>query len=303
MTDPVVHVSRLRKTYGSLVAVDDISFEVAKGEIFGLIGPNGAGKTTVVECILGLRRRDTGTISVLGEDPAAGGKALKNRVGAQLQAAALQDRLKVHEAVELFASLYHNPEDAGQLLRQWGLNERRDAAFAELSGGQKQRLFVILALVNRPELVVLDELTTGLDPQARRATWELVRSVRERGATVLLVTHFMDEAQALCDRIAVIDRGKLLALDAPARLIDGDGQVRVRFSTPDGFQPGLLEGVPGLVALEQHDGEVVATGQGPLLVHVAARLAALPNPPLDLRTERHSLEEVFLALTGRELRD
>jgi len=303
MTDPVVHVSRLRKCYGSLVAADEISFDVGRGEILGLIGPNGAGKTTVVECILGLRQRDGGSVTVLGEDPAAGGKALKTRVGAQLQAAALQDRLKVHEAVELFASLYPNPEDPEKLLAQWGLSERRNAAFGELSGGQKQRLFVILALVNRPELVVLDELTTGLDPQARRATWELVRSVRERGATVILVTHFMDEAQALCDRVAVIDRGKLLALAAPTRLTDGDGGVRVRFSKPGGFQPGLLHGVPGLGQVEMKDGEVIATGQGPLLVHVAARLAQLPDPPLDLRTERNSLEDVFLQLTGRELRD
>ena len=301
--DPVVSVRDLRKCYGSLVAAEGISFEVGAGEILGLVGPNGAGKTTVVECILGLRQRDGGTIRVLGEDPATGGRTLKTRVGAQLQAAALQDRLKVHEAVELFASLYPNPDNPARLLEQWGLSERRNAAFGDLSGGQKQRLFVILALVNRPELVVLDELTTGLDPQARRATWDLVRAVRARGASVLLVTHFMDEAEALCDRVGVIDRGRLLALDAPARLTDGKGSVRVRFTSSDGFSAGLLDGVPGLATVEQSDGEVVATGQGPLLVQVAARLAALPDPPLDLRTERRSLEDVFLELTGRELRD
>ncbi len=301
--NPVVEVLNLRKCYGSLVAVDDVSFDVAPGEILGLIGPNGAGKTTVVECILGLRKRDGGTLRVLGEDPADGGRTLKNRVGAQLQAAALQDRLKVHEAVELFAAFYPGSEDPAALLAQWGLSERRDAAFAELSGGQKQRLFVILALVNRPELVILDELTTGLDPQARRATWELVRSIRQRGATVILVTHFMDEAQALCDRVAVIDHGRLLALDAPARLTDGNGAVRVRFTAPEGFTPGLLDGAPGLAAVERSGSDIVATGQGALLVHVAARLATLPNPPLDLRNEKNSLEDVFLQLTGREMRD
>ena len=301
---PVVKVENLSKRYGDLRAVDSVTFDIANGEMVGIVGPNGAGKTTVVECILGLKERDGGRIEVLGEDPARGGRTLRTRVGAQLQKAELQDRMRVHEAVEFFASLYPEPEDPEQLIRQWGLAERRNAAFGDLSGGQKQRLFIALALVNRPDLVILDELTTGLDPQARRATWDLVRAVRARGATVLLVTHFMEEAEFLCDRIAVIDRGKLLALDTPAALIaDQRRGVQVRFTAPRGFSEEMLRGAAGLETIERQGAEIVVTGHGPLLVRVAARLDALEEPPLDLRADRANLEDVFLSLTGREVRD
>jgi ABC-2 type transport system ATP-binding protein len=302
--DPIVRVRNLRKRYGSVLAVDDVSFDVEPGEIVGVVGPNGAGKTTVVECLLGLKTRDGGLIEVFGEDPAGRGGTIRQRIGVQLQAAALQDRLRVHEAVHLFASFYLKAEDPERLIAEWGLTERRNAAFGDLSGGQKQRLFIALALVNRPELVVLDELTTGLDPQARRATWDLVRSIRDRGATVILVTHFMDEAESLCDRVAVVEGGKIRALDTPSRLIAAQQSgVRVRFTPPREFTPELIASAPGVERIEQSGSEVLVSGHGPLLVHVAARLATLPEPPLDFRAERLTLEDVFLSLTGREVRD
>lgn len=302
--EPIVRVRGLVKRYGSLAAVDGVSFEVERGEIVGIVGPNGAGKTTTIECLLGLKARDAGTIEVFGEDPAARSNTIRERIGVQLQAAALQDRLKVHEALELFSSLYTKAEDPEQLIAEWGLTERRNAAFGDLSGGQKQRLFIAMALVNRPELVVLDELTTGLDPQARHATWDLVRSVRDRGATVILVTHFMDEAEVLCDRVAVIDHGKIVALDTPARLIAAQASsARVRFTVPPGFDPALIRSAPGVDTVEQEGSVVTVSGRGPLLVQVAARLVTLAEPPVDFRAERSTLEDVFLALTGREVRN
>ena len=207
---PVIQVTGIRKTYGRLVAIHDVSFDVGRGEIFGLIGPNGAGKTTTMECVEGLRRPDVGSISVLGFDPARARYALQNRIGVQLQEAQLQKRIKVSEAVALWASLYDTPVNGDHLLAQLGLSEKRHAWFMTLSGGQKQRLFIALALINDPELVFLDELTTGLDPQARRAIWDLVRGIRERGKTVFLTTHLMEEAERLCDRVAIIDHGRIV---------------------------------------------------------------------------------------------
>jgi len=217
--DDVIEVSGLRKTYGSLVAVDDLSFSIRAGEIFGVLGPNGAGKTTTVESIAGLRRPDAGTVRVLGLDPVADGPTLRQRLGVQLQQATLPDRLKVWEALELFASLYEAPADWRRLIEQWDLTEKRNATFASLSGGQRQRLFIALALVGDPEVVILDELTSGLDPQARRDTWEMIRAVRDAGTTVVLVTHFMDEAERLCDRLAIIDGGRIVAQGPPRDLI------------------------------------------------------------------------------------
>src|SRR5829696_8280938 len=219
MTTPVIRVVGCRKTYGSTVAVDDVSFEVDDGEIFGLIGPNGAGKTTTMECVEGLRAPDDGTISVLGLHPRRDAVALQQRIGVQLQEAQLQKRIKVWEAVDFWASLYRSPLDDDRLLDQLGLTAKRDAWFMTLSGGQKQRLFIALALINDPELVFLDELTTGLDPQARRAIWELVRGIRARGKTVLLTTHLMEEAERLCDRVAIIDRGRIVDVGSPEALV------------------------------------------------------------------------------------
>src|SRR5882724_1120945 len=217
---PVIQVSGVRKTYGKTVAVDEVSFEVNDGEIFGLIGPNGAGKTTTMECIEGLRTPDRGTISVLGLDPFRHVYELQERIGVQLQQAQLQKRIKVWEAVDLWASLYKKKTiDGERLLEQLGLVEKRNAWFMTLSGGQKQRLFIALALINNPELVFLDELTTGLDPQARRAIWDLVRGIRERGKTVLLTTHLMEEAERLCDRVAIMDHGRIIDIGTPAELV------------------------------------------------------------------------------------
>src|SRR5437667_7054222 len=217
---PVIQVSGVRKTYGPTVAVDEVSFEVNDGEIFGLIGPNGAGKTTTMECIEGLRTPDRGVISVLGLNPFRDVYKLQNRIGVQLQQAQLQKRIKVWEAVDLWALLYHQKTiDGERLLEQLGLIDKRNAWFMNLSGGQKQRLFIALALINDPEVVSLDELTTGLDPQSRRAIWDLVRGIRERGKTVVLTTHLMEEAERLCDRVAIIDHGRIVDIGAPAELV------------------------------------------------------------------------------------
>ena len=218
-SEPVIRVSHVRKSYGSLVAVHDVSLEVYTGEIFGLIGPNGAGKTTVMECVEGLRTPDAGTITVLGLDPFRELHALQNRIGVQLQEAQLQKRIKVREAVHLWASLYDRPVDSTRLLDQLGLSDKRNAWFMRLSGGQKQRLFIALALINDPEVVFLDELTTGLDPQARRAIWDLVQDIRARGKTVFLTTHLMEEAERLCDRVAIIEHGRIIDMGTPESLV------------------------------------------------------------------------------------
>jgi ABC-2 type transport system ATP-binding protein len=306
-SNPVIRVEHLHKTYGKTIAVNDISFEVQRGEIFGIVGPNGAGKTTTVECLVGLRKPDGGTLSVLGLDPQTQEHELRLRTGVQLQQAALPEDIKVWEALDLFASFYPHPVDWRALLETWGLAEKRNARFGGLSGGQKQRLFITLALVNDPEVVFLDEITTGLDPQARRNTWEMIDKLRQNGKTVVLVTHFMDEAQQLCDRVAIIEGGRLVALDSPQKLIQGlKADNRVIFSTTNGtsaenFQ--WLLGVPGVSQVERQNGSVVVSGQGQILLPVASALAERGVAPADLRTEQASLEDVFLALTGKKIRD
>ncbi|GAA4180009.1 ABC transporter ATP-binding protein [Streptosporangium oxazolinicum] len=216
----VIEIDGLRKSYGSGKAVDGVSLRVERGEIFGIAGPNGAGKTTIVECASGSRRRDGGILRVLGLDPWDDRRELLQRIGVQLQEAALPDAIKVGEALRMYASLYDRPADWRKLMDEWGLADRKGTRFARLSGGWKQRLFIALALVGNPEVVFLDELTTGLDPSARRMTWGLIRDLRERGVTVVLVTHFMDEAEALCDRIAIVDRGRVVAEGGPRELIE-----------------------------------------------------------------------------------
>src|SRR5262244_725232 len=217
---PVIQVSGICKTYGTTVAVSEVSFAVNEGEVFGLIGPNGAGKTTTMECVEGVRRPDRGVISILGLDPVRDVYKLQQRIGVQLQQAQLQKRIKVWEAVHLWASLYRKPVADGEaLLEQLGLADKRDAWFMTLSGGQKQRLFIALALINDPDVVFLDELTTGLDPQARRAIWDLVRGIRRRGKTVFLTTHLMEEAERLCDRVAIIEHGRIIDIDKPENLV------------------------------------------------------------------------------------
>ena len=294
----VLTIDSLRKTYGDTVAVDDLSLTVQAGEVFGLIGPNGAGKTTTVECALGLRRPDAGTVRVLGMDPQAGGAELYRRVGAQLQDAALPDRLTVREALDLFASFYPATTDRDALLARWGLADKRDTAFEALSGGQKQRLFVALALVHDPELVVLDEISTGLDPEARRATRTLIRNIQEQGTTVVLVTHFMDEAEALCNRVALLNQGRCVALDAPSALVDRlDTSYRVQFALPSSFDPAPLRALNGVHAVEAFDGTVAVRGGDDLLTTVVRHLSEREVTPRDLHAERATLEDVFLALT------
>src|SRR3954454_938686 len=264
MTSPVVvQVEGIRKTYGRAVAVDGVSFEVRQGEIFGLIGPNGAGKTTTMECVEGLRRPDRGSISVLGLDPVRHAYKLQNRIGVQLQEAQLQKRIKVHEVVSLWASLYEQPIDGARLLEQLGLGEKRQSWFMTLSGGQKQRLFIALALINDPELVFLDELTTGLDPQARRTIWELVRGIRARGKTVFLTTHLMEEAERLCDRVAIIDKGRIVDIATPAELVARHCPERtVELSTAEPGADARFRAIACVDALSRHDGRVIIRGRG-----------------------------------------
>jgi ABC-2 type transport system ATP-binding protein len=293
---PVISVEGLRKTYSGTPAVDGISFEVARGEIFGLLGPNGAGKTTTVECLQGLRRADSGQVSVLGLDPWRDAARLRRRIGSQLQESGLPDRIKVGEALSFFAA---PGKDWRHLLDEWGLAGKRTAAFANLSGGQRQRLFVALALLNEPEVVFLDEMTTGLDPAARRVAWELIEKIRARGTTVVLVTHFMDEAERLCDRVAIVNRGRLVALGAPRDLIAAHaGEVHVQFSSHD-LMP-WLPGVPHVHQVRHDDGLVEVVGDGPVLAYVGAALVAHGSEPVDLEVKRMSLEDVFLRLTGEQ---
>jgi ABC-2 type transport system ATP-binding protein len=295
---PIISVQNLCKTYGKTVAVDDISFEVNQGEIFGFLGPNGAGKTTTVECLQALRRPDSGHLRVLGLDPGTEARALRRRIGSQLQESALPDRIKVWEALDLFASLAPEPLDWQTLLKQWGLNDKRKASFSSLSGGQRQRLFIALALVNNPQVVFLDEMTTGLDPAARRVAWDLIRAMRDKGTTVVLVTHFMDEAENLCDRVAVVDQGKIIASDSPHGLIVKHAdEVHVIFST-DSPDIAWLGKVPGVKKVTKSGSKVDIDGTGPLLALVAAALVEHGIVPADLRIEQPSLEDVFLRLTG-----
>ena len=299
----IIEVEHLRKIYGPTVAVEDISFEVAEGEIFGLLGPNGAGKTTTVECLQGLRRPDAGRLRVLDLDPQSEGKALRRLIGSQLQDSALPDRIRVWEALDLFSSFMPNSPDWRILMEQWGLTEKRKSFFSRLSGGQRQRLFVALALVNNPKVVFLDEMTSGLDPAARHTAWDLIRAIRDRGTTVVMVTHFMDEAERLCDRLGIVDSGRLTALDTPQGLIATyAGQVRVIFST-DHAELSWLQSVPNVSRVSRHGPRVEIEGNGPVLARVAAALVERGILPTDLRLEQPSLEDVFLSITGHTIQD
>ncbi len=304
-SDFAVQVKNLVKHYGAVKAVDGISFDVRRGEIFGMLGPNGAGKTTTIECVEGLRRPDAGELSVLGFDPQRSGHNLRERIGIQLQSAALPERIKVWEALDLFSALYKKRTDWQPLLEQMGLSEKRDAYLSKLSGGQKQRVYIALALVNDPELVFLDELTTGLDPQARRAMWKLVRGIRSQGRTVFLTTHFMEEAERLCDRVAIIDHGKLVALDSPQNLIDAlQAESRVVFEVEDGFDCAALRALPGVTRTEQIGERVAVYGQKDGLAgRVVHTLEESGVRFTNLHTEQPTLEDVFLALTGKEIRE
>ena len=300
----VVNVGNLEKEYPGVKAVDGVSFKVHQGEIFGMVGPNGAGKTTTIECVEGLRQPDSGNIQVLGLDPLRDRYELRERIGVQFQSTALPHRLKVWEALDLFAAFYPRPIDWQPLLDQMGLAEKRNAPFAKLSGGQKQRVFIALALVNDPDLVFLDELTTGLDPQARRAMWDQVRDMRERGKTIFLTTHFMEEAERLCDRVAIMDHGKIIALDTPRNLIDSLGaENRVVFETDGHLDEDVLRAVPGVVRVERIGERVVVYGKEDRLVSGVVNALETGGTHFEnLRTEQPTLEDLFLALTGKEMR-
>ena len=296
----VIDVQHLHKTYGETVAVADVSFTVHEGEIFGILGPNGAGKTTTVECIEGLREPDRGQISVLGLDPQRDRAALTQRLGVQLQQSRLPDQLRVAEALELFSSFYPDPADWRELMEVLGITAKASTPFRKLSGGQQQRLSIALALVGNPRVAVLDELTTGLDPQARRDTWDLIEGVRERGVTIVLVTHFMEEAERLCDRVALIDGGRVVALDTPAALaqrVETEQRIQFRPSAP--VDDWMLETLPEVTSVLHKGDAVVVTGTNAALNAVISVLARNQIVAEQLRVEQASLEDAFLALTGK----
>lgn len=310
-----IQVKGLRKSYKTVKAVDGLSFQVEAGEIFGMVGPNGSGKTTTIECIEGLRKPDEGVISVLGLDPVKDIYELRERTGIQLQAANLPRRMRVGEALELFGSFYRQPREWRPLMEGLGLVDKERVYFSQLSGGQQQRLFVALALINQPEVVFLDELTTGLDPRARHKIWDLVREIREQGTTIFLTTHYMDEAERLCDRVGIIDQGRMIALDTPAQLVSSLGmatritfQVNGRSRLGDGrdraavFDPtrvGVLEGVQ---RVEKEGDQVTVYGQGAQLIGAVVNTLETGGVVFhSLQTEQADLEDVFLSLTGREI--
>jgi len=303
---PVIRVDGLVKQYGEVKAVDGIDFEVGAGEVFGLLGPNGAGKTTTVEILEGLRSPDGGRATVLGVDVATGADSLKPRIGVSLQTAALYPKLTVVEVIERFRSFYPRTRPTEELIAALGLGERRHAQTRELSGGQRQRLAVALALVNDPELIFLDEPTTGLDPAARRSLWDLIRELKTAGRTVLLTTHYMEEAEILCDRLAIMDHGHILEMGTVGELISKRFKQRaVHFDSVSALSEADLRALPGVSSVKHADGETllytsdVATTIGALLSLAEARGV----DPQNLGVRRATLEDVFLDLTGRALRD
>ena len=296
-SSPVVSVEHLRKTYGGTVAVQDVSFSVSEGEIFGIIGPNGAGKTTTVECISGLRVPDSGAVRVLGLDPRLQRDSIRRQVGVQLLECALPPLLTVGEAVQLFASFYPDSLDPDGVLESLGMKEQKGAKFRTLSGGQKQRLSIALALVGNPRIAILDELTTGLDPEARRETWSLIESIRDRGVTVLLVTHFMDEAERLCDRLALIDHGVVRALDTPEAIAGMAGGTRVRFAPSVPIDDATLRAISGVEGIERKDRYITVTGTGDLAASLLETLTKLGVHVSEIEARGGSLDDAFVQLT------
>lgn len=304
--EALITAKGLTKSYDGQLVLDNVSFEVQRGEVFGLIGPNGAGKTTTMECLEGIRTPDQGTVEILGIDPHRSLSALQDRIGVQLQQAELQKRIKVWEAVDLMAGLYTSPVDGKALLEQLGLSGKLNARFMSLSGGQKQRLFIALALINDPEIVFLDELTTGLDPQARRVIWNLILNIRAGGKTVFLTTHLMEEAERLCDRVAIIDHGKVIAIDTPQSLVkEHCPEVSVSFRCAEAVDEGSLRSISSVWPVDVGDeGRVSVVGQGESFVSdVIQHLAAKHIRVSDFHTDRRNLEDVFLKLTGHSVRE
>jgi ABC-2 type transport system ATP-binding protein len=296
----IIEVENLVKRYGEHTVVNGVGFAVEPGEIFGILGPNGAGKTTTVECVEGLRRPDGGSVRVCGIDPQRDPGELRQLLGAQLQQSELPDKLTVGEAMELYSSFYRDPADWRELLETLHLTGKLRTRFRRLSGGQKQRLSIALALVGNPRVAVLDEVTTGLDPQARRDAWDLIERIRDRGVTILLVTHFMEEAERLCDRLAVVDAGRLVALDTPAGLVAAvDDRQRIRFRPSVPLDHAVLTALPEVRSVERAGSQLVVTGTGNLLLAVATVLARHRVVAADLRVEQTTLDDAFVALTGR----
>lgn len=299
----IVTCAEVSRMFGDVTALDEVSFDVREGEIFGIVGPNGAGKTTLLNCLEGLDRPSAGRVEVLGLDPISDQYALAQRVGVQLQSAALPPRLTVRDALELYAALYTRPRPWRELLTDLGIEDKVDARVDRLSGGERQRVFVALALINRPELAFLDELTTALDPQSRRNMWETVEHVRDEGATVVLTTHYMEEAERLCDRVAIVDRGRLVALDTvPALIRDHAGATTAQLvlSTVPGEELDLA-GVPGVTGIRIDGRELTVQGTADALQNVLAELTTRGLTVTSMTTATPGLEDVFLALTGRRI--
>lgn len=295
----VIEVRNLHKAYGDTVAVDDVSFTVSEGEIFGILGPNGAGKTTTVECVEGLRKPDRGEISVLGLDPLRDRAEVTQVLGVQLQESQLPAKLRVAEALDLYSCFYRAPADCRALLEALGLADKSETPFQKLSGGQKQRLSIALALVGAPRIAVLDELTTGLDPQARRDTWELIEGIRDRGVTVVLVSHFMEEVERLCDRVALIDKGRVVVVDTPAALAErAETEQRIQFRPSAAFDDSLLTSLPEVRTLTRRGEVVVVTGNSEAPYAVISTLARNQIVARQLRVDQGNLEDAFLELTG-----
>jgi len=304
----IVECEHLTKSYGDLIAVNDVSFSVEQEEIFGLVGPNGAGKTTLIEMIEGLRTPDGGLIKALGLDPTKQGDELKEKIGVLLQATSIQPDIKVKEALKLFASFYQRAlNNTEELLRILSLEDKADSRFKKLSGGLKQRVAIALALVNDPEVLFLDELTTGLDPQARRNMWDLVETIRTEGKTIFLTTHYMEEAEKLCDRVGIIDYGKIIALDTPRNLVANLGaESKVIFNVDDkDIDTSKFETMKAVSRVEKgEDGFILYTEDENIVLQELVRLADTQKFKLNsLRTERPNLDDVFLTLTGREMRE
>ncbi len=295
----VIEVLKLNKRYGDRAVLRDVTLTVESGEIFGLIGPNGAGKTTLVESIAGLRRPDSGSIRVLGLDPLKDRSQLRKRLGIQLQASQLPDKIKVWEALDWFSAFYDNPGNWEAILTALGLEEKRNETFERLSGGQKQRLSIALALVGNPDILILDELTTGLDPEARRNIWQYIENVRDRGVTILLVSHFMEEAERLCSRLAVMDSGRVVALDTPAGIVAmASGEQRVRFRPSVPLEEDLLKDLPEVQRVFRSGEFVTVAGTGNLFQVVASTLARHQIIAHELRIEQATLEDAYIALTA-----
>src|SRR5467141_3285729 len=306
MNPAVIEVENLTKRYGDVEALRGVSFSVSEGEVFGLLGPNGAGKTSTVEILEGLRTPDSGRVSVCGLDPQRSGAEFKHEIGAALQSTALPDKMRVHEALDLFGSFYPRRRGTAELLKRFGLEEKRNAFYSQLSGGQKQRLALAMALVNDPKVLFFDEPTAGLDPQVRREIYDIIEELKREKKTILMTTHYIEEAERLCDRVAIVDHGKVMALGTPRELkahSGGTTRIEVRLSKPE--SNGTLKNLDGVADARELDGSYVLHSKRPpqTIVSLVKHLEAGGNELVSLEISSPSLEDVFIEMTGRRLRD